>query len=707
MSGWHGRFLALRPLVVLLCQILWASWPAAAAAAETPAPEKVDKLIELLSDPAVKAWLDQQAKQAPAPVAPEETSAMLLGQVEMIRQHIATLLDTIPLLPAMFERAWIIFGLEFEGDQLLGIIALMVALIAAGFGLDWLARRLAAPYRNWFLSLPWNAPRARVKSLFARLLYAAITTAAFVAGSVGVFVVFHWPALLKEILLAYLSAVILVRMIMMASRAVLLPPNLHMPNREALRALPVSDSAARHWHVWLAANVAWFAFVSATLGLFKTFGFSEAGRQVLGDTAGFIQLVLLLLTIWLRPRTAVLDAEKPARTSHDAITWALTAYVVVLWILRIAGNYPIFWAAVAAGALPMTIMLARRSVNYLLRPAEGVQDAQAIPPIYRALAERGIRVVLIVGTAYMLARVWGLEFSSMDAMGSTQTRLLRGAMNAIIIVIGADFAWTLIKVVISHKLIQTPATGGESDQQRQARLRTLLPIVQNIMFAALVGIAALMVLSSLGIEIGPLIAGAGVAGVAIGFGAQTLVKDVLSGVFFLFDDAFRVGEYIESGNYKGSVESFSLRSVKLRHHRGYLFTVPFGLLGAVQNMSRDWVIDKFNITVGYDTDVEKARKIVKKIGIDLANDPEYSRYVLEPLKMQGVQDFGEYGIVLRFKMKTRPGEQFPMKRKAYIVIKAAFEQAGITIPVPTVLVKGDVDLAAGAAARVVLAQPAT
>ena len=108
-------------------------------------------------------------------------------------------------------------------------------------------------------------------------------------------------------------------------------------------------------------------------------------------------------------------------------------------------------------------------------------------------------------------------------------------------------------------------------------------------------LAGLMALSALGVEIGPLIAGAGVVGVAVGFGAQTLVKDVISGIFYLLDDAFRVGEYIQSGSYKGTVESFSLRSVKLRHHRGPVYTVPFGELGAVQNMSRDWVIDKFQI----------------------------------------------------------------------------------------------------------------
>ena len=138
------------------------------------------------------------------------------------------------------------------------------------------------------------------------------------------------------------------------------------------------------------------------------------------------------------------------------------------------------------------------------------------------------------------------------------------------------------------------------------------------MLAIVIGlIAVMMVLSGLGVQIGPLIAGAGIFGVAIGFGSQTLVKDVISGVFYMMDDAFRVGEYIQAGSYKGTVESFSIRSVKLRHHRGPVFTVPFGSLGAIENMSRDWVIDKFTISVSYDTDINKVRKMVKGVGAAL------------------------------------------------------------------------------------------
>jgi small-conductance mechanosensitive channel len=203
----------------------------------------------------------------------------------------------------------------------------------------------------------------------------------------------------------------------------------------------------------------------------------------------------------------------------------------------------------------------------------------------------------------------------------------------------------------------------------------------------------------LGFNIGPLLAGLGIFGVAIGFGAQTLVRDVISGVFFLLEDAFRVGEYIQSGNYKGTVESFSIRSVRLRHHRGPVYTVPFGLLGAIENHSRDWVIDKITVGVTYDSDLEKARKLIKQIGLDLQKDPELAPLILQPLKMQGVENLGDYAVRIRAKMMTVPGEQFVIRRKAYAMIKKAFDENGIKFAFPTVQVAGEGEAATAAVAH--------
>ena len=251
------------------------------------------------------------------------------------------------------------------------------------------------------------------------------------------------------------------------------------------------------------------------------------------------------------------------------------------------------------------------------------------------------------------------------------TRLVRGAFNVAVIGLVADFVWHLASTAIDSRL-QTAEEDGptETDEaRRRARLRTLLPIMRNVLFILIAITAVLMALSSMGVQIGPLLAGAGVVGIAVGFGAQTLVKDIFSGVFFLLDDAFRVGEYIQSGSFKGTVEAFSLRSIKLRHHRGALFTVPFGELGAVQNMSRDWVIDKLSVGVTYDTDVDKVKKVIKQVSKEIMAEPELAENIIQPLKMQGV-------------------EQFVIRRRAYSLIKHAFDANGIKFAFPTVTVAG-------------------
>src|SRR5271166_4414195 len=231
------------------------------------------------------------------------------------------------------------------------------------------------------------------------------------------------------------------------------------------------------------------------------------------------------------------------------------------------------------------------------------------------------------------------------------------------------------------------------------RLASRLCRLGKGMFVVAIAVAAIMAPAAMGVQIGPLIAGAGVVGVAVGFVAQTFVRDVIAGMFYLMDDAFRVGEYIQSGNYKGTVEGFSIRSVRLRHHRGPVYTVPFSLLGAIQNQSRDWVIDKLMVGITYDSDLERARKLIKQIGVELAQDPEFAPLILEPLKMQGVEQLGDFAVQIRMKMMTLPGEQFVIRRKAYALIKKAFDANGIKFAFPTVSVTGDSEPATAAVAQ--------
>jgi len=316
--------------------------------------------------------------------------------------------------------------------------------------------------------------------------------------------------------------------------------------------------------------------------------------------------------------------------------------------------------------------------------------------------ERGIRAALIIGAIAVLAWGWGIDLTHYRDQETWVGRVADGVLSAVVIVLIADVLWQAMKTAIDRKLAESADPGQPStdEARRRSRLRTLLPIFRNILFVVVITVAVLMALSAMGVPITPLVAGAGVFGIALGFGAQTFARDIIAGMFYLVDDAFRVGEYIQSGNYKGTVEGFSIRSVRLRHHRGPVYTVPFSLLGAVQNQSRDWVIDKIAIGVTYDSDLEKARKLIKQIGLDLQKDPEFAPLILEPLKMQGVDNLGDYAVQIRAKMMTLPGEQFVIRRKAYAMIKKAFDENGIKFAFPTVQVAGEGEHSADATAAV-------
>lgn len=467
----------------------------------------------------------------------------------------------------------------------------------------------------------------------------------------------------------------------------------------------MNDAAARFWMTWSGVFLTWFAFGFATVDLLDSLGLPPEHRRIVAYVLGLGLLVIALNVVWRRPRP-IGEAEGGTALAHVGQTgrieaWLLTLYLLTLWLTWVTSALNLFWLALIAGVLLLLVRTSQRAVSHLLRPPAAASGDRIRASIGMIGLERGIRAALLIGAVLLLAQKWHIDLAALTTADTPFVRLVRGVLGALIVILLANFAWNIAKAAIEQKIADTTAVipSEAESARRRARLRTLLPILRTATLIVLVATTVMMALASLGIEIGPLIAGAGVFGLAIGFGAQTLVRDVISGMFYLLDDAFRVGEYIESGNYKGTVESFTLRTVKLRHHRGALYTIPFGVLGAVKNMSRDWVIDKLTVSVDYGTDLDKVKKLVKQIGRTLAENPEFSPHILESLKMQGIEQFKDYGIQLRMKMTTRPGEQFVIRRTAYSLIKKVFEENGIRFASPTVQVSGEATAPAAAAAR--------
>jgi small-conductance mechanosensitive channel len=681
-------------------------------AADQPPPQ-VRELLRLLDDPEVRGWIEKQrtesasgAPAVPAAVTERTASSLLTARREAIRAHFTSIIEALPTVPNELARVGGILYRELQQFGIAGTFLLVAGFVALGFGAEWLFRRVTARARRAAGEMRLETVNDRLRAVVTRLAFSVGQVIAFAAGSIGAALAFPWPPTLREILIRYLTAFLILRIALVTARFLLAPPgDRDVPSSERFRIVPMSDEAASFWFRRIGIAVGWYAFGYATVVLLDALGLPVAHRRLVAYTLGFGLLVIGLESAWRRPRPALpaaIEPGPPARRFSGAVgSWLLSLYFVALWALWVASAMNLFWLMVVAVALPGAMRATNRAVNHILRPPGTANAEAALPSVVAVCLERGLRALLIFGAVVLLAYMWGVDLAAMTATDTQLTRLVRGALSAVIVLLVADFAWHVVRAMIDRRLLeaQEPGQPDTEEARRRARMRTLLPILRNILLVVMIAIAAMMALASLGVEIGPLIAGAGVVGVAIGFGAQTLVRDVISGMFYLLDDAFRVGEYIQSGNYKGTVESFSLRSVKLRHHRGPLYTVPFGALGAVQNMSRDWVIDKLTVGVTYDSDLDKAKKLIKQIGKDLAADAEFAPHILQPLKMQGVSEFGDFAIQLQMKMMTRPGEQFVIRRRAYALIKKAFDANGIKFAFPTVQVANEGDAPAAAVAR--------
>ena len=666
---------AVRRLAVLLgfaFLLLPLGMARAQPAPADPTPEQVRSLLQLLADPAVQAWIARRAEESAAPPAEaasvedvQPVAAVIEGRLQRVRRNLAEIASAVPTLPAELAAAGDRVTDELEGYGLGRVALLLVVFVGLGFAVEHLfARATAGLDARADAATPPADLGARLRAIGTRFLLDLARVLSFALGSVGGFLLFSWPPQLRRLVVGYLAAALVLRVALAVCRF------LFAPARADLRVVPMGDAAAAFWTRWTTAFVGWFAFGWVTIELLRRLGLSVPSVRLVAYTLGVGLLAIGLRMIW-----------RPTGDTGRGTRLALSALAVAIWVAWVTVDArPLMWALIVAALLPVAIRGAHRAVEHLFRPAAAEDGAHATPlPAAAVILERAIRFLLIVAGVWILVWGWDLDLGTLSNQDDPLSRLARGAIHAVVILLVADLLWKLASTAIDRQLALTgpaPAHGEETvstlppeEERRRARVRTLLPILRTVLLAVLAVMAVLMALSALGVQIGPLIAGAGVVGVAIGFGSQTLVHDVISGMFHLLDDAFRVGEYIVSGTFRGTVEGFSLRSIKLRHHRGPLFTVPFSSLGAVQNLSRDWVIDKLTFNVPFDTDVAQVKKVVKQVSKEIMEDPDLAKGILEPLKSQGVAMMNDFAMQVRVKFKARPGGQFAVRRAAYDKIK--------------------------------------
>ncbi|WP_043612885.1 mechanosensitive ion channel family protein [Ensifer sp. ZNC0028] len=622
--------------------------------AQTPVPpiaqpSKVAELLRLLEDEDVRVWLEQ--KQAAVSQSRDNEAVWFLEEREaLLRVRLNAFFAAVPRVSDELSRVVSAVWQDARNNGAMPA-ALVLAIIAGlAFGIEWI-------FRHSLPAVPF--PNPLLRQTYTEFL----TLSIFTASVVILFLLFAWPPLVRVVVLYSLLALVAYKLATALCRI-------------ALAASIVST----HSYLRVRIFVALLAAMMACSAVFERLGVAADVQSAFTIGLSIPILLLAIAMIWRQRGNDV-------RSSRDRISRAMCiSGAIVLWLLWCGGFLALFWLGMMLVIVPRALSIADSLMLSFSpwRASEGdLSDPKAV------LLVRGTRAIILIAAVDWVAFVWRHNFPFVAGEVTLIRTIIAGAFNSVVILLIIDLVWQMAKAYITRKLSEVGDEGTLQSNVRESRLRTLLPVFRNALAAALLCVAVLTVLSEMGVKIGPLVAGAGVVGVAIGFGSQTLVKDVVSGIFYLLDDAFRVGEYIEAGSYTGVVESFSLRSVRLRHHRGPIFTVPFGSLGAIKNSSRGWAVEKFHIRVPFKTDLEEVRKLIKNIGGELQVDPEFSSSFIEPLRLKGVEQIGEYGIELGVAFKCRPGEGTIIRRKAYTMLMQAFRDNGIDFAQPTVQVSGD------------------
>ncbi len=483
------------------------------------------------------------------------------------------------------------------------------------------------------------------------------------------------------------------------------------PEDPKLRLLPITDDGARRLHNSTLFLFTYLIFTVSLLALLNEVGVQRVSMSLLAIGSATIFLLLIALVSLLN-RQQVAEYILSGEEQEGGAGW-LMQQLAGLWHVLVFGYLLMVWFFLVYnefsgsgrqnGAfllslfiVPVFLILDRiggwvvRSVVetmriYDLPPDEGSENyeeelgrqkrkEQQLVGRVRRLVRLGILLVLGV---WMLS-FWGYRIPYAHALVNATFDILLTLTLALVF-------WRVASSYIERKIREATPDEEENEEQddewgaaaTRGRGYTLYPMVRKFLGTVLITMVTMIVLSSLGVDIGPLLAGAGVIGLAIGFGAQKLVSDVFSGFFYLLDDAFRVGEYLQAGSVSGAVEAITLRNVMLRHHRGMLQIVPYSELGAITNFMRGGIVVKFNLEFPYDSNIDQIRKIIKKVGQAMLDDPEFGKDFIRPVKSQGVREISNSVMVIRVKFTAQPGTHFVIRREAYRRITEALAAKGI------------------------------
>ena len=603
-----------------------------------------------------------------------------------------------PKLYDWFERQ---ISDDARRARLADIFGKLALTLGAGWTAEWIAAQvLRRPRHRLERSIPLDRAKVTLWRLGRLVIYVFIGLVPVVVFGVVALatLTFSEPSRIARLVtLALVNANILARLVGLASMA------LFAPRASGLRLTPVADETAEYVDLWARrlANFSIYGFFATEAALLL--GLPASGHEFLVKLLGLL-VGLLLLALILQSRHDVARAlagrfgaasdGEPALRARLAKYWHVGAIVYVvfatmIWLIQPDGGFAFVARATLATIVIVLVALAlaaimRRLLRHLLAIGEETRRR------YPGLEARANRYLSLFTTAalaaiYLLAalavfQAWGLD--SLEWLATPFGRRVGGSAIAIaaaaLVAVGL---WELANIGI-ERYIGRSFGRGMDEWRRAARIRTIQPMIERVVLIVLVAFVGLVVLSELGVNITPLLAVSGAVGIAVGLGAQDLIRDVLAGVSVIAEDSIAIGDVVRLGDNSGVVEWMSVRTIRLRSFDGAVHTIPFSEFKTISNMTKDFAFAVFDVGVAYKEDVDKVTEVLKAEGAKLREDPEIGTMILEDLEVLGVDKFVDSAVVIKARIKTRPIQQWNVMRAFNRRIKIAFAREGIEIPFP-------------------------
>ncbi|MEO3435427.1 mechanosensitive ion channel domain-containing protein [Inquilinus sp. CAU 1745] len=724
--------LILATLIVFIAPGALAQAPSAEQAA--PSEEQVRSLIATLENEEARAALVEnlrlliEADPASAEDAPP-AEAFGARALDYLSDRLGTLgalvaalggaADDLPELADRFQAEMADPGAR---GRWIAVLVNTVLALGGGLGALWALRLVLRRPRESISRREGAGIVSRLLLLLVRLIIDLLPLSGLVLAAYIVLGATDPGRTVRLVVLAIVNATLFIGIGAATAKALL------SPNAPNLRLFRLQDETAAYLFIWIRRTliVGVYGYVIAEAAV--TLGLPLSARTALLNVTALL-VALMMIVFVLQNRKDFADALRGAGEGGGgalgvlrrrlADIWHLLAiaYIVgilAIWFLDIEGG---FLFVVRATALTAVILIAARLLTFGIE--RGVARGFAVGPEFRdrfpglearanrylPIVTRALKVAVIVLATLGILQVWGL--GGFAWLATDLGRSTASAIVSIAIVLAISVVlWEIVSNIIERRLSATDENGEPLLQN--PRTRTLLPLLRNAFMVVLIVIVGLIVLSEIGVNIAPLLAGAGVIGLAIGFGSQALVKDVITGLFILFEDTISVGDVVDLGGHSGVVEAMSIRTIRLRDLSGQVHAIPFGEVLTVQNMTKDFGYYVLDIRVGYREDIDQVIEAVIQLGKEFLEDPAYAPFALGELEILGVDGLGESAAILKARIKAKPGKQWMLGREFNRRMMKRFAELGIEVPYPPMrLYFGEDKKGDAPPVRVALTSPAT